>query len=343
MKTQGAPLPGKRSNIKVVHYGLGSVGIEAVKLALEKNGLEVVGAVDINRGKVGKDLGEVTGSDHKLGIKVSPDLKQLLSKVKPHIIVHTTSSSLKKIYPQVEEIISSGMNLVSSTEELFFPWAQNEKLARQIDSLAKKKEVTVLGVGVNPGFVMDSLVVFLTAASRKVKKIRVERVVNASTRRLPLQRKIGAGMIPEEFRAKVDEGKLGHVGLKESLFFVAHNLGWNLDGTEESIEPMIAEKDVTTQYLRVEAGQVSGIKHIARGMKNGSEVIALDLRMYVGAKDPHDLISIEGIPNLKVEFKGGVAGDIATVATLVNHIQPVVEARAGLVTAKDLPMVSIAL
>lgn len=333
----------RTGTMKVAHYGLGPIGIEAMKLALTKRSLEVVGAVDIDPEKTGRDLGELAGLDHALGVKVSPDMGSLLSGVKPDVVVHTTHSRLKRIHPQIMEIVSGGSNVVSSAEALFFPSEEDGALTRGIDALAKEKGVTVLGTGVNPGFVMDTLPVFLTTVSQQVKRIKVERVVDASTRRLPLQRKIGSGMSAQEFRQGVSERKLGHVGLRESLEYVAACLGWELDDVKETIDPVMAQKDIETEYLKVEEGQVAGIKHIARGMKDGSEVLTLDLRMYLGAEGSHDLVTIEGTPDLKVEFSGGIPGDQATVAVLVNYIPLVAAAPPGLLTARDLRVPSVLL
>ncbi len=206
-----------------------------------------------------------------------------------------------------------------------------------MDALAKKHGVTVLGAGVNPGFVMDALPLFLTAVCQDVKKIHVERHVDAGTRRYPLQRKVGAGMTQEAFREQIAAKAMGHVGLLESLYLVAETLGLSLDDVHEAVEPVMAQKVVNTAYFSLKPGDVAGIKHTAEGIKNGEKIISLDLRMFIGCEIPYDAVHILGTPEIRMRIEGGVAGDQATAAVLVNSVPAVVSARSGLATVKDLP------
>ena len=229
--------------------------------------------------------------------------------------------------------------MVSSTEELLFPYYRHPEKSKQLDKIAKNNETTILGTGVNPGFVMDTQVLTLSSVCAEVKKIRVERVVNASTRRLPLQKKVGATLSEEDFRNLVKQGKLGHIGLLESMLLIAHGLNWEIEKFDENIDPMIADKDYQTDYFEVKKGQVTGIKHTVVGYRNGEKALDLDLRMYVGAKDPHDAVYIDGNPPIDMIIKNGVAGDIATAAILVNAIPTVLHAEPGLKTMIDIPPV----
>lgn len=323
--------------IRVIHYGLGPIGMETAKLVLSKKNLKIVGAVDISEDKAGRDLGAVLGLDNNLDIVVTDQAQDLFSSESADIVIHTAGSRITNIYSQLEEIIGSGINVISSSEELLFPFTANEALAKDLDAKAREHGVTVLGTGVNPGFIMDALPLFLTGVCQDVKTVTVERYVDAGTRRLPLQQKVGAGLSPDVFRERVSQKKLGHVGLVESLQFVAHYLGISLDRIEETIDPVVAEHAVKTDYFDLKPGDVLGIKHIARGIQGMSVIIRLDLRMYVGADDPHDAIFVEGNPNIGLRVDGGVAGDQATAAILVNSIPDVVAAPPGLVTVKDLP------
>ncbi len=307
-------------------------------MVLRKEGMQIVGALDLDEEKIGKDLGEILNIPERLGVVVSDVPQTLFAGTSADVVVHTTGSRLVDVYPQIQEAVSAGLNVVSSAEELLLPGLRHPELAEELDQLAKARGVTVLGTGVNPGFVMDSLPLFLTSVCQQIKRIRVERVVDASTRRLPLQRKIGSGLTPGQFRERVNQGKLGHVGLVESLALIAHGLGWELDQIKETVDPVIAQADIETKYVKVSKGEVSGIKHIARGYRDGQEVITLDLRMYLGAEAPHDSIQIEGEPHLDLRINGGTAGDKATAAILVNCIPRVVESPPGLITMKDLPI-----
>jgi len=323
--------------LRVIQYGLGPIGIETARLVLKKSNMKLVGAVDISKDIAGKDLGDVLGTGKKLGVKVSDDAKALFKKTKADVVLHTAGSRIPKIYDQLVEIVGGGLNIVSSSEELLFPLKGSSKLAKKIDALAKSKKVTVLGTGVNPGFVMDALPLFLTAVCQDVKQIHVQRVVDAGTRRYPLQKKVGASMTPKEFHDKISRKELGHVGLIESLFIVAGKLGMNLDEVIETIDPVITKKAVKTKFFSLKPGDVAGIKHIAKGIRGGETVLSLDLRMYIGADDPHDAVRIVGTPDINLRIEGGVAGDQATAAVLVNSIDAVVNAKPGLTAITDIP------
>jgi len=318
-----------KKRIRVIQYGLGPIGIETAKLVLRKSGMAIVGAVDISKDIAGKDLGDVLGLEKRMGISVTDNAGLLFSGTKADVVLHTAGSRIPKIYEQFEEIIGAGLNLISSSEELLFPLRENAALAEKIDRLAREN--------VNPGFVMDALPLFLSAVCQDVKKIHVERVVDAGTRRLPLQKKVSAGMTTKTFHEKIGKKELGHVGLLESLTLVARKLGMDLDDVMETIDPVVAAKAVQTQYFSLKPGDVAGIKHIAKGVRNGETIITLDLRMYIGAEDPHDSVHIIGTPEIRLRIEGGVAGDKATAAVLVNSIETVMGAKPGLTTVSDIP------
>lgn len=324
--------------LKVVQYGLGPIGVATAKVVVQKDGLDLVGAIDIDPQKVGRDVGELLELGTELGVAVSADAEETLRQRKPDVVLHTTSSFLVKVKEQLEICIRAGANVVSSCEELFYPFDRDPEFSRQIDSLAQQHNVSVFGTGVNPGFAMDVLPVCLTGMCISVDRVTATRVVDASKRRLPLQRKIGAGMTPEAFRERVAAGGFGHIGLVESLRVVAAALGWPLERIDEQIEPMVAARPVQTPFLSVEVGEVTGIKHTARGIVDGQEKVVLDLRMYVGAEDPRDEVAIEGDPPIHNIVAGGIFGDTATVSALINAIPLVIDARPGLRTALDLPV-----
>jgi len=229
-----------------------------------------------------------------------------------------------------------GSCVVSTCEELSYPYRTHPELATQLDKAAKENGVALVGTGVNPGFVMDKLVITLAAVSQRVEHAKALRIVDASKRRLPLQKKIGAGLSVEEFRARVKEGTIKHVGLPESVAMVADSLGLRVDEITETIEPKVATERVQTEFLTVESGQAAGVHQIARGLSDGKEVIYMELQMYVGAKDPADTVELKGHPNISLVIPGGSHGDVATASVAVNSIPPILEAPAGLRTSRDL-------
>jgi 4-hydroxy-tetrahydrodipicolinate reductase len=304
----------------------------------EKQAIEIIGAIDTDPAKAGKDLGEVAGAaDAPWGVKITADAKGMLSEA-ADIVIHSTSSYLPKVADQLLACLEAESCVVSTCEELAYPFRKYPELSATLDGAAKDWGVALVGTGVNPGFVMDKLVLTLAAVSQRVESARAVRVVNASHRRLPLQKKIGAGMTVDEFRAQVAAGVIKHHGLPESVAMVSDGLGLAIDEIAEIIDPVVAREGITTEFLSVEAGQAAGVHQIARGLANGKEKIFMELRMYVGAKESSDTIELTGHPTIKLTIPGGTHGDIATAAVVVNAIPPILDAPAGLRTSRDLAM-----
>src|SRR5271168_1049597 len=327
-----------KKKIRAIQFGVGPIGASIARLMREKQAIEIVGAIDTDPEKVGRDLGEVVGAaDAPWGVSVSADAPEVLS-LSADVVIHATSSSLPAVMEQLLACLEAEACIVSTCEELSYPYRTHPELAAQLDKAAKDWGVALIGTGVNPGFVMDKLVVTLAAVSQRIEHAKALRIVDASKRRLPLQKKIGAGMTVEEFRAKVAEGVIKHVGLHESVAMVADSLNLPVDQITETIEPVVAKERVQTEFLTVEAGQAAGVHQIARGTGGGKELIYLELQMYVGAKDPADTIEIQGHPSISLVIPGGSPGDIATASVVVNSIPVILDAPAGLRTSRDLPI-----
>jgi 4-hydroxy-tetrahydrodipicolinate reductase len=326
--------------IRIIQYGLGPIGSAVARHVVEREGLELVGGVDIDPAKVGKDTGEIIGLGRPLGFGVAKDLSRVLVRTQADVVLHTTSSYFDLFKDQLVEILEAGLDVVSTAEELSFPWLAHPQEAAEIDAAARRAGKTVLGTGVNPGFIMDALPLFLTAICQRVDRIEVTRVINASTRRGPFQAKIGSGMTVEAFNAKMAAGRMGHVGLPESVGMVFHTLGRELARYESSVEPVVADQPVKTEHLQVEPGQVRGLKQVARGYTEEGEFMTLTFIAALEAGEDGDTISITGTPDLEVKLQG-TNGDLATVAIAVNAVRRVKEAAPGLVTMRDLPVVTI--
>ena len=333
-------MPSKSGPIRVIHFGLGPIGAAVVRQVATRKGFKVVGAVDIDPAKVGRDLGEVVGLGRQLKVKVSNDAKKAIKSSKPDVAVLCTQSSMKNVLPQIEAIVKMKVPIVSTTEELAYPSKANMKYARQIHQLAKKHKVAILGTGVNPGFVMDALPITLTGVCERVEKIRVDRVQDARIRRLPFQQKIGAGLTREQFQKKVDAGTVRHVGLTESVSMIADALGMKVDRITDEIQPKIAVAAVASEFLAVDPGYVCGIVQDGVGYSNGEPVITLHMEAYLGAPESYDAVEITGSPALKTKISGGVHGDIATASITVNSIPKILGVEPGLHTMRDMPLPS---
>ena len=326
--------------IKVMHVGLGPIGAGVVRQVANRKGLTIVGAVDIDPAKAGRDLGEVCDVGRKLRVKVGSDISATIRASRPDVAVLCTSSSLKKVIPEFEAVLKLKVPIVSTTEELAYPVKSNAAPAKKIDALAKRARVAVLGTGVNPGFVMDALPIALTGVCESVTAIEVDRIQDARIRRLPFQKKIGAGLTREEFQAKVDDASVRHVGLAESITMIAEALGWKLDKVTDEIRPKMAEKEVSSQFLTVPPGKVCGLIQDGVGYRKGVPIIKLHMEAYLGAPESYDAVRITGNPPLQMKLAGGVHGDIATASITVNSIPKVIAAPPGLRTMRDMTLPS---
>jgi len=325
--------------ISVIQYGLGPIGSAVARHITEHPQLQLVGGVDIDPAKVGKDLGEVIGLGRHLGLLVTRTLADTLTRTGADIVTHCTSSYLDTLKPQILEILAAELDIVSTSEELSFPWLAHPKDADEIDAAAKRAGRTVLATGVNPGFLMDTLPLTLTAICQRVDRIAIKRVINATIRRGPFQVKIGCGMSVEEFNAKMAAGRMGHVGLIESTGMVFDTLGKTLERFETSVEPILADGPIKTPYVEVQPGRVRGLKQVAHGYSREGEFLTLTFIAALDAGDEQDTITVTGRPNLEVTLKG-TNGDLATVAIAVNAIKRVRAAAPGLLTMRDLPIVT---
>jgi hypothetical protein len=327
-------------SIKTLHIGLGPIGAGVVRQVASRKGFRIVGAVDIDPAKIGQDLGDVCGAGRKLRVKVTGDIAKTIRATKPDVAVLCTSSSLKRVVPEFEAVLKLKVPIVSTTEELAYPVRGNAAAAKKIDALAKRARVAVLGTGVNPGFTMDALPIALTGVCEDVSGIEVARVQDASIRRLPFQQKIGAGLTREQFMQKVNGGSVRHVGLAESITMIADAMGWKLDKVTDEIEPKVAEKEVSSQFITVQPGQVCGIVQDGVGYRKGTPIIKLHMEAYLGAPESFDAVRIIGKPPLSMMIAGGVHGDIATASITVNSIPKVLEAAPGLRTMRDMALPS---
>ncbi len=324
------------AQIEVVTLGLGPVGC-AIACELERrNGCRIVGAIDKDPRKTGRDLGEVVGLDRRLGIVVRPEPEAVLAETEPDVAVVATTSSLEAIRSQLLPILAAGANVVTTCEELSYPWSTRPDLAAELDEAARGAGVSILSTGVNPGFLMDYLPSTVSRLCRDVEAVRVERFMDAGIRRGVFQTKVGAGLSPDGFAEAARNETVGHVGLRESVDMIAAALGWELSGVEVELEPVLARRPLDASAGRIDTGEVSGVKQVARGSVGGVEKIVLTFVAAVGEESPRDRLTIEGTPRIDLTVDGGVHGDLATCNVIADSIPRVVRAAPGLRTMLDV-------
>lgn len=319
---------------KIICFGLGPIGLSVARLASKRSSVEIVGAVDTALGLVGRDLGDVLGTK-KIGIRVQKSGLDLYHEA--DVVLHATTSFLSTAKSQLLEFCRNGIDVVSTCEELAYPWYSHGSIARELDVAAKKGKVTLLGTGVNPGFVLDALAITLSGVCENIKEIHATRILDASKRRLPFQKKIGIGLDVKDFMHNVRSGKFGHIGLPESIAMTCAALGLNVEDYKQKIHPKIAPESLATEHFgTVNKGSVIGLIQDGSAYVRGRRVAKYHIEMYAGAREPYDEIDLVGIPRISLRIVGGTPGDVATASVIINSISRVMDSPPGLMTVKDL-------
>lgn len=330
------------TKIKVILWGIGAMGGGMAKdILTNKQGIQIVGAIGQNPIQFDRDLGDVLDLA-PCGIKVSANPEEVLALEADVVLVATTSLA-KDVFPQIKQILEAKKNVITIAEEMSAPHAQSPDLAAEIDQLAKMNGVTVLGTGVNPGFVLDTLILTLTGVCQRIDRVEAARVNDLSPFGPTVMQTQGVGTTVEEFQKGVDDGTIvGHIGFQESIYLIATALGWEIDQVEETREPIVTKVYRETPHVKVEPGMVAGCRHIARGYSKGKELISLEhpqqIHPHLEGNKTGDYITIHGTPTIKFSDEQEIPGGIGTMAIAVNMIPQVIAAKPGLKTMVDLPM-----
>ena len=223
--------------------------------------------------------------------------------------------------------------MVSTCEELAWPWLHHEAEADALDALCETRDVAVVGTGVNPGFALDRLPAFLAQVAGEVRHVRGAagggpRCAGAT----PCAARSGWGSPRRPSRPPTSAATVGHVGLAESAALAAAGCGLEVDEVEEELSPLLAEEDAHG----VKRGQVAGVQQVARAFQEGREVARLELIVALGVDHPRDEVELDADPPLRAVIPGGVPGEAATVNAVIHAALAVTE-RRGLITVLDLP------
>lgn len=326
------------NSIPVILFGLGPIGIGIGQALAEETRLEIVAAVDRDPTISGRFLYEVCDANLP-PVTVVSTLAETGAKAGA-VLLQATVSTFEAARPQLLDAIARGYHTVSTCGELAWPWDDYPQLAQEIDLAARKSDVTVLGVGVNPGFMMDTLPVLLSRAASEVEAVYVSRIVDLAERRLPLQRKNGLGKTVKQVQKMLDNETMGHVGLTTSVKMVAAGMGWNVDVIDIDSRAIPAQAAISTEHFDVPKGDCVGIRQRARGLVRGTPRIVLDLVIEANVEGGSgDEILIDGDQSLRLRLDG-LHGDKATSALIVNEALQVPAMPSGLQTMMSAPLVS---
>jgi len=331
--------------IRVVVLGTGQMGSGIARLILQKPALQLVGACARRAERDGIDLGRAIGLDRVLGIPIKIDLTALIEQTQPHIAIQATSSTLENAWEELNTLIEHGVNVISIAEEMAYPAAKSRSKAEQLQQLAVNHGVSVLGTGINPGFVLDLLIITLTGVCAEVESITARRVNDLSPYGPTVLSGQGVGLAPEAFEQGLRDGTVvGHIGFDQSLRMIADALGWELERIEQTREPIISKVRRQTPFVAVEPGQVAGCLHSAKAYRQGRAVISLihpqQIHPHLEGVETGDSIDIKGAPDLHLEGRPEIPGGQATEALAVNMIPQVLQAAPGLYCMADLPVPS---
>jgi len=323
------------TRLRTAHYGLNDVGKQVVTLLARRPEVDIVAALDTNPRNVGRDLGAVVGLGRGLGVLVSYD-PELVARTDADVVLHATSPYLSVALPQLLPLLAGGKSIVSSCDELVYPWVSHPEMAARLDAPAKESGATLLAVGASPGFVTDSLPLFLASACTEVEALSVTRVIDLTKEPATARAVAGLGMTVDAFCRAADEGDVGFPALLDSVSLMAARLGWQPDRLVETIEPIRAVKRRETDATIVETGRVAGIRQLARGYKGGDEILRVGVIALLGAADPHDAILVRGRPPVSARIEKGIPSHVANAALMVQTLPAVASARPGLLSVTDL-------
>lgn len=323
--------------INILQIGFGPLGIQTAKYIAQKETVETVAVVDVNPNLKGEKLNAVD-SELPENVTISGSIEDAIKNFdsKPDVAIITTVSSLEKLIPQVESVAEFGIPIISTCEELSFPWELQPELSKKLDTICKNNKIACLGTGINPGFLMDYLPSVMSSVCKNIEQVIVERVQDATPRRIPFQKKIGAGLDLEAFNKKEQEGSLRHVGLQESIYLLANSIGIKLDRVTEDLQPVISSEEINTEHMQIKKGNARGVEQIGYGYVNGDWKIKMHFKAAIGEKRSFDKITIKGTPSFSSEIDGGINGDVATCAIAINSIKSVLKAPPGLHTMSDI-------
>ncbi len=330
------------SDISVVLWGMGSMGSGMGRMLAEKTGVRIAGGIASREKKSGEDIGDLIGLDRQLGVKATNKPAEAIDS-DADVVLNATGSFREDVREELEFALERGCDVISIAEEMAYPQAADADFADELDRLARENGVSLLGTGINPGFVLDLLIITLSGACFEVEKIEASRVNDLSPFGPTVMKTQGVGTTVEEFEEGVKSGEIvGHIGFRESIEMVADRLGWQLDSVEESREPIVSETHRETEHVEVEPGMVAGCRHIARGIKDGQELIVLKHPQQIhpdqAGVETGDYIKIYGDPGVDMAIQPEIPGGKGTMAVTINMIPQIVKAEPGLRTMADLPV-----
>ncbi len=331
-----------RDPVRVVILGSGQMGQGIARLLRQKEGLELAGLFARRAGRAGQELGALLGAE-PLGLTISNDLAALLKQTKPDIAIQATSSRLAEARGEIATLLQHGVNVITIAEEMAWPRASSPAIAEELQRLAVANGVALLGTGINPGFVLDLLVITLSGVCQDIRAIHASRINDLSPYGPSVLDTQGVGLSEEAFYRGLEEGSVvGHFGFNESIAMIAATLGWEIGRIEQRRTPIIARVKRETPHVTVEPGMVAGCHHTAVAYRDDKPVITLDHPQQIQPEregiETGDTIEILGTPDIRLAGSPEIPGGMGTAALAINMIPRLLNAAPGLYSMAELPV-----
>lgn len=333
-------------NVKVIIWGFGAMGSGMAEMLLKKKGVDIIGVCDRNEQRVNRSIYDVLGMErgNRPEVIIKKSIEEVITEEKcADVALLATDSFTKNAFDKIKFCLEKKINVISTAEEMAYPQAQSPELAKEMDKIAKENGVTVLGTGINPGFVLDLLILALTGTCESVESIKAARINDLSPFGRAVMEEQGVGITKEEFEKRMAEDSLaGHVGFPESIKMIADGIGWEVEKIEQTKDPIISNTHRKTKYAEVNPENLAGIRQRGYGYVNGEVLIEMDHPQQILPEKENvetgDYIWIKGTPDINLQIKPEIPGGIGTIAMCINMIPHVINAKAGLKTMLDLPV-----
>ena len=324
--------------IKALMYGVGVVAkTEMVKLMVEK-GVDVVGAIS-RSSNIGKDLGEVCGIGHPLGVKITNEPEEVISNHRIDIAIHAVKNSITDSYDHIAKCVSKGINVLTIATEALYPWNTSPILTSKLDKLAKENGVTIAGTGYQD-FYWVNMITQLAGTCHKIEFITGTAKYNVNDYGPDVAKIYFVGDSVDEFNAKIEKHGLPSNALRNCAELICADMELTIKEVKENCEPMIGDFDMYAKSLDtiVPAGKLIGCTGICEIETEQGIKIKTLLTRKCYKKEELDINKweIHGYPDTYVE-NYGPATNIATSSTTVNRIPDVINAEPGFITCEKLP------
>ena len=335
----------RKENVKVIIWGFGAMGSGMAKMLLNKKGVDIVGVCDRHDTRVGKSMFEVLGLEKgdRPEVIIKDKIEDVVYTGAADVVLCATDSFTRNAFPRLKYCLEQKINVISTAEEMAYPQAQEPELAIELDKIARENGVSILGTGINPGLIMDLLVVILTGCMTDLSHVEAKRVNSLSPFGHTVMEEQGVGITMDEFNKGVEEGTLaGHVGFEESIAMIADAVGWKVDKVVTQMKPIQTDVDRKSPHGFAAAGNVAGVNMTGQGYVGGQPIIDMIHPQQIEPEQvgvqTGDYITLKGTPEVNMAITPEVEGGLGTIAMCVNMIPQIINAEPGLKTMLDLPV-----